>query len=235
MRIPSVLLPAMLVVGFLLCDNTARAEYMNWSYHWSIGSGRVLASGTGTVSQALGQPGTGATRILAAAVTTNSDATTSNPDRFHSYFDLTLHLTDRATHQSGTLTFQGLISGTLTSNSAHLTESFRTPIEHIKVGNHIYYVELPSHFTLLPPGSPVVRDYYASIWVENVPPPPTSLPQVMTASMMLSGASIAPVGHIGPVPEPSSLVLICLGVVLLSCAAVRRCRLDPSALWRLAH
>jgi hypothetical protein len=229
MRLPTVLLPAVLVVGFLFSQRAARAEYMDWSYHWSISPAPVLASGTGSVAQALGQPGKGSTRILAAAVTTSSDASTRHPDYFYKSFDLTLHLTDRATHQSGSLTFQGRISGTLTATSAHLIESFRTPIEHLKLGSHIYYVDLPSRFSLLPPGAPVVRDYYATVWVENDPPPRWH-PEVKAASIMVVHA--ASVGGDPPgtasAPEPSSLVLVSLGVVLMGCAAIRRYRLDLS-------
>lgn len=219
MRNSSLRLSLVLIVG-LLVGGAARADYMDWSYRWSLSPAPVLSSGTGTVSQALGQPGKGATRILAAAVTTSSDASAKEPDRYNKTFRLTLHLMDRATHQSGSLTFSGTIIGTLTANSAHLTETFRTPIEYLRLGKHLYEVELPRYLRLMSPGSLVVPTYYAAVHVWNVAPPPKVSPRVMAASVMM--ASIASVPATASTPEPSSLVLGGLGVVLLACSALWR-------------
>lgn len=224
----------------LLCGGALRADYMNWSYHWSISPAPVLSSGTGTVSQALGQPGRGAPRILAAAVTTSSSASALNPDRYNKFFRLTLHLMDRATHQSGSLTFLGTISGTLTGTTSHLTERFLTPFEHLRLNRHIYWVRLPSYIALMPPGSLVVPTYYAGVWVENVSPVPMVKPPVMAASVaMVHEASVmgdlhgpAPAGH---VPEPSSLLLGVLGVVLLGCVVLCRYRLQLLSICRPAR
>ncbi len=237
MRIAMYRLPFVMVLG-LFWGGDAHADYMNWSYHWSISPAPVLSSGTGTVSQALGQPGQGAPRILAAAVTTSSDASASNPDRYNKYFRLTLHLMDRATHQSGSLTFLGTISGTLTATTSHLTERFLTPSEHLTLGRHIYWVNLPRYISLMPPGSLVVPTYYAGVWVENVPPPPMVKPPVHAATIAtVHEASVlgdlpVPAGH---VPEPSSLVLGGLGIVLLGCIACRRYWLPLVSICRLAH
>jgi hypothetical protein len=223
MPFSSLQLSIILVAQVLFSNSVARAEYMNWSYHWSIGPAPVLASGTGTVSQALGWPGNSSSRILAAAVTTSSDASASDPDRFHNSFALTLHLTDRATHRSGSLTFQGLISGTLSVNSAHLSETFTRTLEHLRLGDHVYWVELPSHLTLLPPGAPVVPYYYATVCITNVSPPPPYHPHARAAGITLSGPSIASVPS-ASTPEPTSLVLLGLGTVLLGGAGLTRNR-----------
>jgi hypothetical protein len=197
---------------------------MNWSYHWSISPSPVLASGTGTVSQALGPGGKGASRILAAAVTTSSSATAKNSDHFNKYFSLTLHMTDLATHKSGNLTFYGHITGTLTATSAHLTESFRTHIEHLTLGKHTYWVDLPGSLALAPPGSSWIPSYYAAVWVQNVSPPPRITPHPIAASvaMVREALLVADPQVSTTTPEPSSLILGGLGVVLMGCAAVRR-------------
>lgn len=214
---------SIVLVGGLLSGSAARADYMNWSYRWSVGPAPVLASGTGTVSQALGQPGKGASRILAAAVTTSSDAMARDPDRYNASFRLTLHLMDRATHQSGSLTFSGLIRGTLTAGSAHLTETFRTPIDYLRLGRHIYEVQLPRYLALMAPGSLVVPTFYAAVHVWNVPaPPPWVPPHRMAAAAVMMASIEADPPVPAATPEPSALALGGLGVVLLGWAALWR-------------
>lgn len=219
----SIRLPIALVVSLLL-GSAARAEYMDWTYHWSVSPSPVLASGTGSVTQTLysfrAKPG--ALRIPVAAVTTTSDAMARTPDFYNKNFSLVLHLTDAATHQSGNLTFSGNIRGTLTYNRANLAETFRSPTEHLTLGKHSYYVTLPSYIRLMAPGALVVPTYYASVNVWNVPPPPpTYHPTVKTASFMglsmMAGPQIS-----ASTPEPSGLVLGSLGAVLLSCFALWR-------------
>jgi hypothetical protein len=214
---------SIVLVGGLLCGGGARAGYMDWSYRWSISPAPVLASGTGTVSQALGQPGMGASHILAAAVTTSSDAPANNPDRYNQSFRLTLHLMDRHTHQSGSLTFYGTIYGTVTFDSAHLTESFRTPVEYLRLGRHIYEVELPHYMRLMPPGSLVVPTYFAWVRVWNIlpPPPPRVPPRLMAASVMMASIAAAPPTS-AATPEPTGLILGGLGAALLACSALWR-------------
>lgn len=209
------------LMGGLIAGSAARADYMDWSYRWSIGPAPVLASGTGTVSQALGQPGTGATRILAAAVTTSSDASAQDPDRYNKSFNLVLHIVDRANRQSGSLTFYGHILGSLTANTASLVETFRTASEYLRLGRHIYAVELPSFIRLMAPGSLVVPTFYAGVRVWNVPPPPPHRPQVMAASVKIASISVDPQTS-ASTPEPSGLLLGGLGVVLLSWSALWR-------------
>jgi hypothetical protein len=216
----AIRLPIALAAG-LLFGGAARAGYMDWSYHWSISPAPVLSSGTGSVAQALGPAGMGARRILAAAVTTSSDATAQDPDRFNANFHLTLHLTDLAKHLSGSLTFTGNLHGWLTYDGAHLTESFHSPIEHLRLGNHMYWVVLPNHFRLRPPGSLVVPTFYASVLVVNLPPPPPYFhPGIRPSS--ITTASIVTNPNASSTPEPSGLVLGSLSVVLLGCAFVRR-------------
>jgi hypothetical protein len=224
MHISILRLSSVLVLG-LIWGGAARAGYMDWSYHWSISPAPVFASGTGTVSQALGPGGKGASRILAAAVTTSSSATTRDPDRFNKYFSLTLHIKDLATHRSGNLTFYGHIYGTLTATTAHLLETFRTPTEHLTLGKHTYWVTLPKSLTLRAPGSSLVPAYYATVWVQNVLPPPRFIPHPMAASIAMVREASVPIGA-ASAPEPSSFVLGGLGLVLLGGAAARR---------RLAH
>ncbi len=217
----SIRLPIALFFG-LFCCGVVRADYMDWSYHWSISPSPVLASGTGSVAQALSRSGLGAHRLLVAAATTTSSAMASDPDHFNKNFKLSLRLTDLATHQSGNLTFSGNISGTLSYNRAQLSESFRTNVEHLRLGNHMYWVTLPNYVRLMPPGSSAVPMLYASVLVQNLPPSPP-LPPIhpLMRTAGITTASIATDPKVASTPEPSGIVLGSLGAVL-GCVVVRR-------------
>lgn len=211
-------------MGLLLGGQPARADFMNWSYQWSIGPRPVFASGTGTVAMAVGQSGRGASHLQAAAITTSSSAPASSPDRFNSNFNLILHLTDRASHTSGNLTFQGRIVGTLTSSGAHLSETFSTPLERLRLGGHVYWVSLPNHLMLVAPGTTTVPSLTATVRVVNVwnpPPRPHPHPLAAAPTMMVSIASISP-AEPAPAPEPPALLLSGVGIVLVSLGCLAR-------------
>jgi hypothetical protein len=199
----------------MLGGSQARAEFINWSYSWSIGPAPVLASGTGTVAQALYHGGseTGSQIIRAAAITTSSSATAGKPDHFAKSFDLVLHLTDAQSHQSRNLTFHGLIVGTLTSSSSHLSEIILDPIRGALLGKHLYLVTLPSHLALMRPGASVIPILSATVRVQDV-------------GFLYPGAQSAMIhtASVRPAPEPSTLALGGVGAVLLALRMVRRCR-----------
>jgi hypothetical protein len=215
MRTTSLRLLGVLALGLLSHENAARAEFMDWSYNWGVGPRPVVASGTGTVAFALYRGGMGSTMLRAAAVTTSSAAPSQRPDRFASSFNLTLHLRDIPSHQSGELVFRGTITGTLTANSSNLIERFSLSTEKITLGGHTYVVTLfPSRFMLPRPGSPYVPQIDALVRVQNARLP-IAYP---LAEAVLRDAAIP------SAPEPSALVLAGWGVVLLVCVSVWRCR-----------
>jgi hypothetical protein len=184
---------------------------MSWSYHWSVSPAAVLSSGTGSVALALAQDGSGASSIQAATVTTSSSATNAAPDVYKVGYNLTLQLQDNQSHQSGDLTFHGLLSGTVSATSSHLTNSFSDPTEKLTLGGHLYSVTLnPSLMTLPPPGSTILPQINAVVSVTNATGQPTPTP---------AGGSPGPVQS---TPEPSSLVLGMLAVGGLGVATLRR-------------
>jgi hypothetical protein len=159
------------LAALLLLSTTmrSRADFMDWSYHWSISPGPVLSSGTGSVALTLAQDGSGASSIPAATVTTSSSATNAAPDVYKVGYNLTLRLEDIHSNKAGDLTFHGLLSGTVSATSSHLTNSFSSPTtERLLLGGHLYSVTInPSLMTLAPPGSSVLPQINALVRVTN--------------------------------------------------------------------
>jgi hypothetical protein len=99
---------------------------------------------------------------------TTSSASTSQPDRFHSAFSISLRLRDTATGKWGRVTFKGTIDGTLTADDSHLTLHFHSPLKQsITLGHHVYTVTLPA---ALHPSGPndVPTPVYAFVQVSQV-------------------------------------------------------------------
>jgi hypothetical protein len=217
------------LIALLVLSGTvqSRADFMDWSYHWSISPAPVLASGTGSVALALAQDGSGASSIPAATVSTSSSATSAAPDVYKVGYNLTLNLKDDSSNQSGALTFHGLLSGTVTATTANLTNSFSDPTEQLRLGSHLYSVTLnPSLMTLAPPGASVLPQINALVHVTNAtggsvgsPTPMVQSPTPMAQSPTPNPGSTAPVHS---VPEPSSLALAMLGLGGLGAATMRR-------------
>src|SRR5215470_17884431 len=88
---------ALLMVGATI---QARADFMDWSYHWSISPAAVLSSGTGSVALALSQDGNGASSISTATVTASRSATNTPPENYKAGQNMTPQLTDKQSHQS---------------------------------------------------------------------------------------------------------------------------------------
>jgi PEP-CTERM motif-containing protein len=199
----------------------ARADFMDWSYHWSISPGPVLSSGTGSVALTLAQDGNGASSIPAATVTTSSSATNAAPDVYKVGYNLMLQLKDDHSNKSGTLTFHGLLSGMVSAASSHLTNSFSNPTtERLLLGGHLYSVTInPSLMTLAPPGSPVLPQIDALVRVTNPVGHPIGGPTPQVQGPPPSSGSPGPVQS---APEPSSLVLGMLALCGLGVVFVQR-------------
>lgn len=202
--------------------SSLRADFMDWSYHWSITPGPVLTSGTGSVAMALAQDGSGASKIAAATVTTTSSATDAAPDRYNVGYNLTLHLTDNPSKQTGDVTFHGTVAGTVSATSSQLSNTFSDPTtQKVMLGGHLYSVTInPSFLTLAAPGSTTPPQINALVSVSNAtgtPPPP--VPQVQTPPP--SGGTGGG-GQVQSAPEPSSLALGILASGWLGLAALHR-------------
>jgi hypothetical protein len=183
---------AVLTVSSMIAAGQARAD---WSYSTS-------AVPPGFAVNAPGNNGGGTVQLTAYKDVASSSSinvlayqtTATAPVTFNaasSTYTLTMTLTDNTTHDSGTLTFTGSISGGLDQNNSTLVNTFANPTQTLTLDGNKYTVTLPSSVALLPP---------------------SSNQQNITATVSVS--SSGPGGGVQGVPEPASLVLGGLGFSL---------------------
>lgn len=197
----------------------ARAEFVEFSYQWSVSPTAVLLGtnpsnitgnglSSGSVAVALAAPGTasaelggGGITVPLATVTTTGSAPEEAPDSFATPFKILLDLKDTATGEAASLTFSGSVNGKLTATSSMLTLDFADPLtQHVQLGAREFAVTVgvPSR-VLAAPGSGLANDLVATVQLltERDPTGP-----VVTDS-----------------PAPSALVLL-----LCACPALLRAR-----------
>lgn len=189
----------------LLFNAPARADLIQWAYNWEPGAAKIVADGGGNGSLALtdepSKSASGLSNTIVTNIRTFSTATSSNPDTFtHANYNFTLSLQDAATHATGSLSFSGFFSGTLTSNNANIKMNPTSPTsQQITLGGNVYTVTLG---TYSPPGPPGASN----------------------AGSLNALVSVAPSsggGTISSAPEPSSLLLVGLAVPCLGLSAWR--------------
>jgi hypothetical protein len=191
-----------LVLG-LLAGSSARAEFMNWSYSWDLNGGPTFTSGQTNVSFALNRDSApGGATIGVGNLSTNSSSTGS--DSFNTPYTLTLEITDKTTQDTGTLTFHGLISGTVGPTTSSLKNTFSDPNQSLTLDGHVYSFRLdPSTTIPSPDQAPAAVHAQVSL---HIPVDPVPFPPVKRA------------------PEPSCLLLAGLGLSLCGAAGLRRRR-----------
>src|SRR6516162_6542657 len=106
----------------LLAGARARADFVSWEYNWTPSATKILADNPTTGSILLSnEPGGSAinnTYIVATNIKTASTADPSNLATFtNKAYGLALTILDEASGKSGTLTFAGTFSGTLSNKS----------------------------------------------------------------------------------------------------------------------
>jgi hypothetical protein len=179
----------------LLTGASARADLIVWAYNWEPGTTKVAADGSGTGYVALtdepSKAASGSSNTIVTNLRAFSTATEAKPDTFiHAPVTFTLHLVDTASNQTGSVTFSGFLSGTLTANSANIKSTFTSPTtERVNLGGNQYTVTLG---TYTPPGPPGVSN----------------------AGSLNAFVTVVPGGngHISSAPEPSALLLASLAL-----------------------
>jgi hypothetical protein len=170
------------------------AENIAWQYAWTANPASLAATvGTGQVafnaqsnstSSSAGTP----LGILAASVQFTSTASPppGTSDSFTNVAEaLTVNLTDGASGNAGSLTFNGLLNGNLWSTGNSLALSFSNPTQSLTLGSHVYSVSLVPVLTEFEPGVGFVFGLVTASDVQQTPEPSTLL--LATLSLPLAG------------------------------------------------
>jgi hypothetical protein len=207
-----LLYPAVFAL-FLSTGLPAQASLVQWSYDWNRSPAVVLA-GTGgvTLTNEPGASAAGPSDVVATNLKVFSSANPASPDHLSpTPYTLSLALTDTASHASSVLTFTGTLSGTFSSGSAHVMNAFTgTTTQSVVLGGNTYTVTMGSYS---PPG----------------PPSATNSGSISAHVDVMPGKGGGP----NKTPEPSTMVLACLGVSVIGLSSWKRMRRRPDAL-RLA-
>lgn len=207
---PAALVGALLLLG----AGPVRADFVDWSYSWSLGQGQgpTFTSGNSTVSLALAaNASTGGAVIPAGNFTTNSAA--GSQDLFHAGFDVTLGITDNPSHAAHNFVWHGTITGGLSTTSSSLVNAFGSPLtQTFTLGGHAYRVTIdPSSSNINAPGGA-----------------PTLIDALVSVSNATGGGGGGNGGGNGggggplKTPEPSTWVLAGSALVLFGLAGWRR-------------
>jgi hypothetical protein len=189
--------------------SSARADFIPWSYNWEPSATKIAADGgsSGYVSLT-NEPGaaaSGASNTVVTNLRTFSTSTQASPDTFsHAPFSFTLRLVDTTSQATGSLTFAGFLSGTMTASSANVHMTFTSPTtQQLSLGGNTYSVALG---TYTPPGPPGASNAGSLNAVVGVTPGNTGG------------------GHVsgGGTPEPSTLTLAALSLSCLGLAGWRK-------------
>jgi hypothetical protein len=195
----------------LLLTGVAQADFTNWSASWSLGTGQGpnFVSGFSDVAFALSSPtGPVSSTLPVGTFSVNSSSTPHSPDSFNAGYDLSLRITDNTTHDSGVLTFHGLISGSTGPGVDGLTNTFSDPSQTLSLDGHAYHVSVA-------PSTTIPDAKHAGI--------------LLNASVSVDGAQGSGSGGgsnsqgqpaVQQTPEPSGLVLAGLGLAL--CGVCRK-------------
>ena len=211
-----------------------RAE-PGWSYNWTTTTPLVGSSGSGVSILPASGSGSGSSDIVAANLSVISSAPAATPDPVNGGWNLTLHLTDAASGNSGNLLFSGLFSGTVSASSSSVDNAFNQPtLQTLSLGTHLYTATIGLYtppgltgttlkgaiganlaLSDLPGGTPIPVDPPPGGPPPGAPPPPPPPPPP-------GPQPVPPPVH--NAPEPSSFVLAALGLTSLSLSTWRRHR-----------
>jgi hypothetical protein len=222
-------------LGLLFFAGTqARAGLIGWDYTWQPDNhfisadpvnGHPATGGITLTSQGTLTPVPphvdGSSEVVASNITISTSATASSPDTLsHGNYGFTLHLTDSASAASGTVRFTGYYSGTFATTSTRLTDHPTSDTTaSLTLGGHVYTVKFgPSIF---PQFAGNVGGIGAFIEVGDALSAGGTGAGSGTGT---GGGNGGGDGGGGNSPEPSTLLLACLGMSSLGMASWRKWR-----------
>jgi len=199
------------VALLFLASQAARAE-PGWSYTWTTTTPLVGSGGSGVSILPASGSGSGNSDIVAANLAVISSAPAATPDPVNGGWNLTLHLTDNASGNSGNLLFSGQFSGTVSASSSSVDNAFNQPtLQTLSLGTHLYTATIGLYTPPGLTGTTLKGAIGANLALSDVPgsvPPPVP-PTGPPPSPPPPPPSPPPVVKS---PEPSGLVLALMGV-----------------------
>jgi hypothetical protein len=191
----------------LVGTTNARAEFIPWTYSWLNSPAQVLADSPGTGMITLTNENTrdaiGTSDIVATNIHAVSTAPSDHPDVFTAKpYSLGLTLTDKDSGASGSLTFTGQFSGTLTANNSLIKNTFTgQTTQSVVLGDHLYTATIGQY----------------------VPPGPTGAVNAGSISAHAT-VEVSSVIQVTPTPEPSTLALWSVSLPFLGVSLWRRAK-----------
>jgi hypothetical protein len=170
-------LTAAIIILLAVTAGPARAELVSWHYSWAPNPVFLEADkhGTGGVvfTRESWRQVTGTRDVAAAAVFVFSSASDKLPDRIvNKAYNLTLKLQDDASKTTASLTFGGLLNGTLSWDNTHLTNKFTGhTTQAVHLGHYWYWVTIGPYVAPTVDGHPGAVE--AHILVKHNPEPST--------------------------------------------------------------
>lgn len=197
------------------------ASDVSWSYNFTPSQSFVSADspGSGTVSFT-NEPTKSATNssdVVVSNLRVSSTATPDSPDMLskNGAWSVSLTIKDGASGATDTMTFGGKLSGSFSASNSNITNQFTGQ----------------TSFTWLAPAAPgsTTRDQFVVTLTGYTPPGP---PSASNAGSISAHVQVTPqVGTSGTgTPEPSTLVLSCLGLSFAGLASWRKRRRSLAAL-----
>jgi hypothetical protein len=167
------------LVALVLAAAPVRADFMGWQYDWTASPTTIPTAGGGSL-QLIGVSGSNTAlseSVLAMGITAPAAAQQSaiNPTPYQ----LTLTLTDTASNDSGSVTFNGTFSGSY----SNLSNSYTGPTtKQILLGTNNYTVSLGAYYA---PSSIFPGVLTAAI---SATPDPQTVPE--PATLALAGCAL---------------------------------------------
>jgi len=213
MKRRSVSLFAGAVVALLFAGGSARANFVEWNYNWfpkvpASPPYKILSdNGESEILLSNEDPGdaAGSSDLVATNIAVSSTATLGNPDKFlaNGGFVLQLQLQDAASGESASLLFKGKFTGGLSKSNVGLK------LDWTNDG------EFQSEYVVTLGGN----TYTVSVGAYTPPGPPSN------ANLGSIGAHVEVTpGQIQKSPEPSTMLLGCMGLAGMGLAGWRKRR-----------